>query len=184
VAATFDQARKAHAQVQRDPENLPLRGRQARLADPEGAVFALLNSSSGDPSDDPNPRALGTWGSPALLARDPEGEAVFYQGLFSYAVLGEPTGQGFDRIRLSVGTHQRATIRALPVGDSLKPQWVSFVRVFSTADTTRQAVKLGGHILVETARAPHGATTAILEDPTGAAFGVLELPPEIVNLKN
>jgi hypothetical protein len=183
VGATFEQALKAHAQVRSEPEDLPLRGRQARLTDPEGATFALVNSSSGDPSDDPNPRALGTWGSPSLLARDPAAEAVFYQELFRYAVLGEPTHAGFERIRLSAGTHERASVRRLPGGaGALSPQWISFVRVFSTADTGRQAVKLGAHILVAATPATDGGTTAILEDPTGAVLGVLELPPEIVNV--
>jgi predicted enzyme related to lactoylglutathione lyase len=181
VTATFQQALKAHAQVRSEPEQLPLRGRQARLTDPEGAVFALVTSSSGDPSDDPNPRAVGTWGSPSLLARDPAGEAVFYQELFSYAVLAEPTDRGFKRIRLSSGLHERANVRQLPRGvDALHPQWISFVRVFSNADTARRAVKLGGHILVAATHATHGATITILDDPTGAAFGVIELPPEIV----
>jgi hypothetical protein len=117
------------------------------------------------------------------LARDPAGEAVFYQGLFHYAVLGQPTDAGFERIRLSTGTHERASVRPLPGGnDALKPQWIGFVRVFSTADTVRLAVKLGGRVLVAATPAALGATTALLEDPTGAAFGVLELPPEIVNL--
>ncbi len=184
VSSTFEQALKAHAHARSEPENLPLRGRQARLTDPEGAVFALVTSSSGDPSDDPNPRALGTWGAPSLLARDPAGEAVFYQGLFSYAIVGDPTDHGFERIRLSAGTHERANIRRLPGGaDALNPQWISFVRVFSTAASVRQAVKLGGHILVATTPATQGATLGILEDPTGAAFGVLELPPAIVSLE-
>ncbi len=183
VDATFAQALKAHAQVRSEPDSLPLRGRQARLTDPEGAVFALVDSSSGDPRDDPNPRALDTWGSPALLADDPAAESVFYQTLFHYSVVGDPTDHGFERIQLSGGAHERASVRRLPGGaDALNPQWISFVRVFSTVDTARQAVKLGGHVLVATARAVHGATTAILADPTGAAFGVIELPPEIVEL--
>jgi predicted enzyme related to lactoylglutathione lyase len=183
VGATFAQALKARAQVRSEPEDLPLRGRQARLTDPEGAAFALVSSSSGDPLDDPNPRTLGTWGSPSLLARDPAAEAVFYQELFRYAVLGEPTHTGFESIRLSAGTHERASVRQLPGGDdALSPQWISFVRVFSTAETSRQAVKLGGHILAAASPATNRAITAILVDPTGAAFGVVELPPESVNL--
>jgi predicted enzyme related to lactoylglutathione lyase len=184
VGSTFAQALAAHAQVRSEPENLPLRGRQARLTDPEGAVFALVMSSSGDPSDDPNPRPLGTWGAPSLLARDPADEAVFYQKLFGYAIVGEPTAAGFERIRLTAGTHERANVRRLPGGaDPVNPRWISFARVFSTADTVRQAVKLGGHILVATTPATQDATMAILVDPTGAAFGVLELPPAIVNLE-
>jgi predicted enzyme related to lactoylglutathione lyase len=152
------------------------------LTDPEGAVFALVDSSSGDPSDDPNPRAFGTWGLPGLLARDPAGEAVFYQELFRYSVLGESTDTGVERIQLSVGSHERASVRRLPGGvDGLNPQWISFVRVFSTDDTARKAVKLGGRVVMAANRAAHGATMAVLEDPTGAAFGVLELPPEIVD---
>jgi predicted enzyme related to lactoylglutathione lyase len=60
----------------------------------------------------------------------------------------------------------------------LNSQWVSFARVFSTADTVRQAVKLGGHVLETPTVRSDGATTAILEDPTGAAFGVIELLPK------
>jgi len=183
VNATFAQAVAAHAQVRSEPENLPLRGRQARLTDPEGAPFALVNSSSGDPSDDPNPRPFGTWGVPMLLARDPGDEAVFYQKLFSFAMLGQPTDQGFERIQLSAGNYDRANVRPLPSGDaSFTPQWVGFVRVFSTAATALQAVKLGGHILVATSPAAHGATITILSDPTGATFGILELPPASVSL--
>ena len=117
------------------------------------------------------------------MARDPAAEAVFYQELFRYAVLGEPTHAGFERIRLSAGTHERASVRRLPSGaDALSPQWLSFERDFSTVGTSRQAVKLGGHILVAATPTTNGATTAILEDPTGAVFGVFELPPEIVNV--
>jgi predicted enzyme related to lactoylglutathione lyase len=42
VSATFERAQKMHAQVRSVPEDLPLRGRQARLTDPEGAAFALV----------------------------------------------------------------------------------------------------------------------------------------------
>ncbi len=184
VGSTFTQALKANATVRSEPEDLPERGRQARLTDPEGAVFALLNSSSGDPSDDPNPRAIGTWGPPALLARDPAAEAVFYQQLFGLNVEGMPTDHGFERIRLVSDAYERANVRPLPAGNAaLHSQWIWFARVFSTAETTRQAVKLGGRILVDTARASRDRTMTILEDPTGAAFGIVELPPEIVKLK-
>jgi predicted enzyme related to lactoylglutathione lyase len=183
VTVAFEEAQKTHAGVRSGPQTLPQRGREARLSDPEGAIFALLASSSGDPPDDPNPRAIGSWGSPSLLARDPAAEAVFYQGLLHYAVLGAPGEAGFERIRLSSGPQARAEVRELPGGDAtLQPQWVSFVRVFSAAETAQQAVRLGGRIVVATTRSSHDATVAILADPTGAVFGVMELPPEVARL--
>jgi predicted enzyme related to lactoylglutathione lyase len=181
VDQTFQQALEAHAHIRSAPENLPLRGRQARMTDPESAVFALESSSSGDPPDDPNPRAIGTWGSPALLARDPAQEAVFYQLLLKYTVVGGPADGGFERIRLSSGSHERANVESLPTGVATpQAEWISFARVSSTADTARLAVKLGGRVLVAPAPDAHGASSAILEDPTGAAFGVMELPPGVV----
>ena len=183
VGSTFARALEARAQVRSEPETLPLRGRQARLTDPEGAVFALLNSSSGDPADDPNPRAYGTWGAPSLLARDPASEAVFYQTLFGYAMLGAPTDQGFERIRLSNDTVERADVRRLPDGmHARQPRWIGVARVFSAADTARRAVSLGGRIILSPTPSTQGGTLTILEDPTGAAFGVLELPPAVVSL--
>ena len=77
------------------------------------------------------------------------GEAVFYEKLFGYSVVGKPTDQGFGDIMLSEGAHERASVQQLPGGaGTLKPQWISFARVANTADTIRQAVKLHGHILV------------------------------------
>jgi predicted enzyme related to lactoylglutathione lyase len=176
VSSTFERAQKMHAQVRSVPEELPLRGWQARLTDPEGAVFALVASSSGDPPDDPNRAALGTWGSPSLLATDPASEAVFYQSLFGYTVVGAPTDSGFERIRLSSGSHERATVRQVSTDVvAMRPQWISYVRVSSTADLARVAVKLGGRVLVAPGVAAQGASIAILADPTGAAFGVVEL---------
>jgi len=182
VDATFQRALGARAAVQSTPEDLPLRGRQGRLRDPEGAVFALVDSTSGDPPDDPNPRAIGSWGSPELLARDPAEEAVFYQRVLGYSIVAVPADDGFERIRLSSGSRERATVRRLPPGEAFAHAgWIGFARVFSAADTARKAVTLGGRVLAGPARETHGATGALLEDPTGAAFGVMELPPETVN---
>jgi len=76
VDQTVQLALKADAHVRSAPEDLPLRGRQARMTDPESAVFALENSSSGDPRMTPTESHRDV-GSPALLARDPAHEASF-----------------------------------------------------------------------------------------------------------
>lgn len=177
VDTTFRQAISAHAQVRSEPVDRPLRGREARLTDPEGAVLAIVHSSSGDPPDAPAAGSVGTWGTAALLAYDPGSEAVFYQNLFGYAVLGEPSDHGFERIRLLSEEQERATVQRLTGGpDALRPQWICYARVSDIADTVQLAVKLGGRVLVPTHRAPNQTSTAILEDPTGAAFGVVQAP--------
>jgi predicted enzyme related to lactoylglutathione lyase len=97
--------------------------------------------------------------------------------LFGYAVLGEPSDHGFERIRLLSDEQERATVQRLTGGpDALRPQWICYARVSDIADTVQLAVKLGGRVLVPTHRAPNQTSTAILEDPTGAAFGVVQAP--------
>jgi hypothetical protein len=145
------------------------------LTDPEGAVFAIEASSSGDPSDAlPTP---GNWFRTTLFARDPGDSGVFYQQLFGYHLVGLPTGAGFERVRLSSGGHPRISVNALPTDvPALQTQWVNFVLVVNAADATAQALKLGGSVLVKAQRDVQGVATVILADPTGAPFGIIELP--------
>jgi predicted enzyme related to lactoylglutathione lyase len=166
-----------HAQIISEPETLPLRGRQALLLDPEGVRFAIVASSSGDPPDgSPMP---GSWVWTSLFARDSTDEGVFYQEVFGFDLTGLPTHAGFERVRLSSNGHGRIGIGELPTG-AAQPHWINYVCVSDTADAMARASRLGGHVLVKAARDSQGGIEAILADPTGASFGVMQLPPTAV----
>jgi uncharacterized protein len=175
VDAAVSTALQHHAQVESAPENLPLRGRQARLMDPEGVRFGILKSLSGDPPD--SAATPGTWLWSALVARDSGDEAVFYQQVFGYALLGMPANAGFERIRLSSNGLARISVSAMPAdAASLHPYWIDFVRVADATDTVALALKLGGRVILNVQRNDHGDRSAVLADPTGARFGITELP--------
>lgn len=175
VDAVVSTALKHHAQIDSDPENLPLRGRQALLTDPEGVRFGILTSSSGDPPD--TAPAAGTWLWTALVARDSGDEAVFYQQVFGYALLGMPTNAGFERIRLSSDGQARISVSEMPADTaSLRPYMIHFVRVANAADSVARALTLGGRVVLNVQRNAHGDQSAVLADPTGARFGITELP--------
>jgi len=175
VDATVSTALQHHAQIDSEPENLPLRGRQALLTDPEGVRFGMLASSSGDPPD--TAATPGTWLWTALVARDSGDEAVFYQQVFGYAVLGTPANAGFERVRLSSDGQARISVRAMPADAvSLHPYWIQFVRVANATDTVTRALKLGGRVTLNVQRNGRGDKSAVLADPTGARFGITELP--------
>jgi hypothetical protein len=165
-----------HAQIRSAPENLPLRGRQALLTDPEGVSFGLEASSSGDPPD--TVAAPGTWLLTSLFERDPGNAALFYQQVFGYDVRGLPADGGFERVQLFSSGHARVVVDALQAdAPEIYPQWVNFVRVADSVDATAKTLKLGGRVLVKAQRDNQGNTSVILADPTGAPFGVIELPP-------
>ncbi|HWZ62729.1 MAG TPA: VOC family protein [Steroidobacteraceae bacterium] len=153
------------------------RGRQAVLADPDGAVFAVLAAEGGDPPD--YLAAPGEWIWSSLLVADPKQETAFYKSLFGYDVYDLASEGGSERDAqhyiLSSDDYARAGLNALPA-DSMRrhPHWLNFVRVADAADTARKAVALGGRVLVEPRVDRHGGHLAVVADPSGAPFGVME----------
>jgi uncharacterized protein len=151
----------------------PRRGRQAVLADPDGAVFAVLAAEGGDPPD--YLAAPGEWIWSSLLVADPEQETAFYKSLFGYDVYDLASEGDAQHYILSSDDYARAGLNALPA-DSMRrhPHWLNFVRVTDAADTAKKAVALGGRMLVEPRVDRHGGHLAVVADPSGAPFGVME----------
>jgi uncharacterized protein len=152
--------------------NYPHRGRQAVLLDPDGAVFAVLAAEGGDPPD--YLAAPGEWIWHSLLVADPKRESAFYKALFGYEVY-DLSNEGDTHYILSSDSYARAGLNALP-SDSLRrhPHWLNFVRVTNAADSAKKALALGGLVLVEPRVDRHGGQLAVLADPSGAPFGVME----------
>jgi len=161
------------AKVVVEPRSYPQRGRQAVFADPEGAVFAVLASSSGDPPD--FLAAPGEWIWSSLLAQDPDTDAAFYQALFGYDVFDLPSDDGLEHVILSTDDYARASVNALPSDSSRRhPHWLNFVRVVDAVGVAAKAVALGGRVLVEPHVDRHGGNVAVVADPAGAPFGLME----------
>jgi len=155
------------------PRTYAGRGRQAVLQDPEGAVFAILASKSGDLADylaDP-----GEWIWSSVLVKDPVDEAAFYQKIFGYDVFDLPGDDGIKHAILSSDDYARAGVNALP-GDAKRrhAHWLDFLRVADAGETANKALTLGGRVLVEPYLDRHGGKIAVLADPAGAPFGVME----------
>lgn len=161
------------AKVLAEPRTYAGRGRQAVFTDPEGAVFAVLASSNGDPADylaEP-----GEWIWSSLLARNPGQAAAFYQDVFGYDVFDLPSEDGFEHVILSSDDYARAGASALPAGSAHRhPHWLNFVRVVDTADAAAKAEALGGRVLVEPRIDRHGGRVAVVADPAGAPIGLME----------
>ena len=157
------------------PRTYPQRGRQAVFADPHGAPFAVLQSSNGDPIDelaDP-----GEWIWSSLLSLDPDKDAAFYQAVFGYEVFDLPGNDGLEHLLLANDDFARVSINALPPGGTKgHPHWLNFVRVISATDAVSKVLALGGQILVAPKPDRHGGLVAVVADPSGAPFGLLEWP--------
>jgi predicted enzyme related to lactoylglutathione lyase len=154
------------------PKSYPGRGREAVLADPDGAVFAVLASSKGDTPD--TLAAPGEWIWSTLLAQDPDREATFYQAIFRYDLYDLPRDDGAQHVILSSDDYARASVNPLPTSGHRRPHWLNFIRVVSADDAAAKAVQLGGKVLVPPYEDRHGGKLAVIADPAGAPLGVME----------
>jgi len=163
------------AKVLFEPHTIPDRGREAVFADPQGAVFAVLSSSSGNPPD--VLASPGEWIWTSLITSDPDTDAAFYQKLFDYEVFELPTSDGSQHLLLASDNYARASVNTLPANKpNVHPHWLDYVRVENTVKMTAKAVALGGRVLVEPRIDRQGGKVAVVADPSGAPFGLLEWP--------
>lgn len=157
------------------PHSFPDRGREAVFADPQGAVFGILASSSGDPPD--FLAGPGEWIWSSLLTTDPESAAGFYQSLFDYEVFELPASASAQHLLLASHNYSRASVNTLAgTPPNARPYWLNYVRVEDTAAMAARVVALGGRVLVEPRLDRHGGRVAVVADPFGAPFGLLEWP--------
>jgi predicted enzyme related to lactoylglutathione lyase len=173
VDAAKQAALQQGAKVLFEPHSIPERGREAVLADPQGAVFAVLDSSSGDPPDvlaEP-----GEWIWSSLITRDPEAAAAFYQALFDYEVFDLPAAEGSQHLTLASDNYARASVNSLPANKTgMHSHWLNFVRVDDAASMAAKVAALGGRVVVKPRMDRHGGKVAVVADPSGALFGLLE----------
>ena len=162
------------AKVLFGPHSFPDRGREAVFEDPQGAVFGVLDSTSGDPPD--VLAAPGEWIWSSLITSDPDTDAAFYQTLFDYEVFDLPAEARALNISCWRPTTMLAQVRihCLRTSPNLHPHWLNFVRVDDAVKMAAKVVALGGRVLVEPRVDRNGGKIAVVADPLGAAFGLLE----------
>lgn len=163
------------AKVLFSPHDIPDRGREAVFADPQGAVFAALASTSGDPPD--VLASPGDWIWSSLITSDPKTAAPFYQALFGYEIFDLPAAEGYQHLLLASEDYARASVNSHnAVHPDVHNYWLNYIRVVDAVKTAAQVVALGGRVLVEPRVDRHGGMVAVVADPLGAAFGLLEWP--------
>jgi len=156
------------------PKKIPKRGEQAVFADPEGAVFGVVKSSSGDPQDflaEP-----GDWIWIQLVSRDGRKAAEFYRAVAGYEIVENTQSNHLSDYVLTSEGYARGTVRTILSAkqNETKPTWLPFVRVKNVAGSLALARQLGGKVLVEPKPEVLDGKVAVIADPTGAAIGVLE----------
>jgi predicted enzyme related to lactoylglutathione lyase len=155
------------------PQQFPERGEQAVFADPEGALFGVIKSSSGDPED--FLADVGDWIWIQLLSRDARRAAEFYRAVGGYDIVENTAGNQLSDYTLVSEGYARATVRTIPAEHKqVQPAWLLFVRVKNVGESLGLTKQLGGKVLLEPKPELFDGRVAVIADPTGAAIGILE----------
>lgn len=153
------------------PRALGGRGEVAVYADPEGALIGAIHSATGDPEDYLG--EIGEWVWIELWVDDAAKVTDFYRAAFGYAV--EPVADApTEAFRLKSGDRARAGVTQKRPGSKLPSVWLPYVRVADVAATVTKAAAAGGRVLIQP-RPYGGATVALIVDPSGAPFAVVQL---------
>ena len=155
------------------PHDIANIGRDALLLDPQGAVFGMLNSSSGDPAD--RLASPGEWIWSSLVTTDPAADAAFYKTVFGYDTYDPADPVDPKHLILASQNFARASVNPIPTDHPVShPRWISYVRVTDLAAMIGRATELGAHVVVPAHNDRNGGNIALIADPAGALFGLLE----------
>lgn len=148
------------------------RGDMAILADPDGAPFGVIRSSSGDPED--FLPGIGDWIWALYQSPDASGAAAFYQDIGGYEVLRDSRFEDTPHFMLVAGGYARASLAEIAAERSgMRPDWLYFLRVRDVAATVARATALGGRVIVAPQARVLDGRIAVIADPGGAPVGLM-----------
>jgi predicted enzyme related to lactoylglutathione lyase len=110
-----------------------------------------------------------------LMTTEPEEALAFYSGLFGWELSRElKLGPGFVYQILKNTQGEFGGIARLPRDSGIYPYWISYLQTPDVNATAALALKLGGAQLVPPSTIPGIGRIAVLADPSGAGFALLD----------
>lgn len=175
--ATVARAKELHATVLAEPFDVMTEGRMAVLQDPTGAQVCIWEPKDHKGAQYRNGPGAVVWNE--LGTRDPKGAGDFYGSLFDYDVKEMPMGESTYTI-LNKGETQTAGIMPMQGEgwEGVPPYWLPYFAVEKAQAAVDTASASGGTVIVPPTPIPDVGTFAVLQDPTGGVFAVLESLPQ------
>lgn len=150
-----------------EPMDVADLGRLAVCEDPQGAPFGLWQPGTHRGAEVVNTPGALAWSE--IHTTDVAAATTFYEAVFGWTAQVEPMGEDdytFFQLRGRGIAGTGAT--------DASPYWLAWFAVADTDATVARASELGGEVEAGPFDVPTVGRTAILRDPLGARFGVLQ----------
>ncbi|MBI4912532.1 MAG: VOC family protein [Acidobacteria bacterium] len=178
VASADEAAKKAESlggKIVAGPFDVPGVGRMAALRDPRGVPFALWQDGAHIGLRVAGRQGAHCWTE--LTTRDPQGAAAFYSGLFGWTVqeqdMGGFTYRIFNQPGADMGVGGLMAMEGPEWGD-MPDHFMQYFLVDDADATAGQVASLGGKVCVPVSPIPKVGRFAVLQDPQGGTFSILE----------
>lgn len=155
-----------------EPVDISGRGRSAAVRDEQGAPFALLHASTGDPA-----RAQATdngWLWSELWSNNVASSLGFYTGALGASVERKRDGD-HEYTLLKAGDKEVAGVVKNPI-DNIRSHWVNYIRVPDPVAMVEKAASLGARVILKPTASVRNGTLGVVLDPTGAPIALQKWP--------
>jgi len=173
---TTGKATSLGAKVLMAPFDIPQAGRMAVLQDPSGAAFSIWQPGQHPGADVVQEKGAFCWAE--LGTRDVPACRAFYGKLFGWETR-EMTPGGMPYWIFSASGKDRGGMMTL--GAEIPPQvpayWGLYFAVADCDGSLKRTEAMGGKAIVPAMDLPGTGRFAILSDPQGATFGILQPAP-------
>ncbi len=161
-------SQKMNGTIERVPFDIPGVGRSAVVGDRQGGLICPFVASH----DYPAP--TGVFIREELLTMDTHSARVFYEGLFAWS--SEQTDAGditFYSSFAAADDSPVASAVAMPEGLNCAVQWIPYIGVADVDIFAEKAILLGAQMMLSPKTVEGIGRHALVRDPTGALFGLL-----------
>lgn len=172
VAATVRRARAAAGTIVVQPRDVK-EGSMAVIQDPTGAAIGLWQAGSHVGAAISKTPGTVSWHD--LNTPKPGAAAKFYGKVFGWKSSAVDLGAK-EYTTFMLGKQSECGMWPSPI-KGLPPSWVTHWRVTDCAKTVAKAERLGGRVVMGATAVPGVCCFAVLRDPAGAVFGILEPEP-------
>ncbi len=175
VDKTVALVEKLGGKIYKKPFDIPNVGRNAVIADPQGATLSLFTPSRSMPAHDSSKEGEFCWNE--LLTTDSAAAFDFYAKIFGWKITKEfEMGPKGTYRFFAAGEKDVGGLMTIPSDMPMPPSWVYYVETQDLDATLGRATKRGAKVVNGPQDVPGGGKIAQLVDPQGAAFALYQSP--------
>ena len=156
------------------PMQIMDQGTMAFFADPGGAAFGVWQPDQMTGAELVNTPVSLSWNE--LSTRDMAAAKAFYTKVFPWTAHGNPMPDGNEYVEWQIDG--KSIGGGMTMGPQFPPQvppfWLVYFAVANADNTVKRAQELGAKVMSPAMDIPQGRM-AVLTDPQGASFGVIQL---------